>query len=96
MCRTYCCDDSYIIRCLYWVPVDKVARKAEVCDVMDAGHDVDLDEDERECLHLHHTGVLDWLAHDTVVINNHRELDDKLVEDAKVALVVIVAPVDLW
>ena len=36
---------------------------------MDAGRDVDHDEGERECLHLHHTGVLDWLTCDTVVIN---------------------------
>ena len=62
MCRTYCCDDGYTILCLYRVPVDKVAREAEVWDVMDAGRDVDLDEDERECLHLHHAGVLDWLT----------------------------------
>ena len=75
------------------MPVDKVARENEVWDVMDAGHDVDLDEDERECLHLHHAGVLDWLACDTVAIIKQQVLDDKVVNGVKAALVVTVAVV---
>ena len=63
---------------------------------MDVGRDVDHDEGERECLHLHHTGVLDWLACDTVVINKQQMLDDKVISGVKVALVVTVAVVDLW
>ena len=95
MCRTYCCDDSYIIRCLYWVPVDKVVREDELWDVMDAGRDVDPDEDERECLHLHHAGVLDWLACDTVVIIKQQVLDDRVVNGVNATLVVTVAEVGL-
>ena len=78
------------------MPVDKVAHENEVWDVMDAGRDVDLDEDERECLHLHHAGVLDWLACDTVVIIKQQVLDDKVVNGVKATLVVTVAVVDLW
>ena len=63
---------------------------------MDAGRDVDHDEGERECLHLHHTGVLDWLACDTVVINKQQMLADKVISGVKVALVVTVAVVELW
>ena len=36
-------------------------------------------------------GVPDWLAYDTIVVNKHQVLDDKLVEDADIVLVVIVA-----
>ena len=77
------------------MPVDKVAREDEVWDVMDAGRDVDLDEDEREYLHLHHAGVLDWLAYDTVVITKQQVFDDKVVSGVKVALAVTVAVVGL-
>ena len=64
--------------------------------VMDAGRDVDHDEDERECLHLHHAGVLDWFACDPVVTIKQQALDDKVVSGVKVALVVTVAVVNLW
>ena len=62
---------------------------------MDAGRDVDHDEGERECLHLHHAGVLDWLACDTGVISKQQVLDDKVVSGVKVALAVTVAVVGL-
>ena len=63
---------------------------------MDAGREVDHDEGDRECLPLHHTGVLDWLTCDTVVINKQQMLDDRVISGVKVALVVTVAVVDLW
>ena len=59
---------------------------------MDVGsRDVSHDEGERECLHLHNTGVLDWLAYDITVVNKHQVLDDRLVEGVSVVLFVIVA-----
>ena len=59
---------------------------------MDVGsRDVSHDEGERECLHLHNTGVLDWLAYDITVVNKHQVLDDRLVDGMNVVPVVIVA-----
>ena len=59
---------------------------------MDVGsRDVSHDEGEHKCLHLHNTGVLDWLAHDITVVNKHQVLDDRLVECMNVVPVVIVA-----